>query len=118
MKPRTIDEMYLNVDAADALKRPYAVALYQEINHGWLWIYEYRVDHDGKEVPYFDRLRLSEPIEVTFTAAPLADQMATAMAALDAQEREARATLAKTLATINDTKQRLLAITHQPTEAA
>lgn len=100
------------------LDQPYPLALYRSMKYGSAITLQF---FGEKDTHYHggDMVRISEPVEVRFSALQNEEVIRNAIAACDTAEREARLDLEKRLAEIREQKNQLLALTHQPsTEGA
>lgn len=108
--------------------KPRKVALYMHMSgalQGWVHVAEVRyVDYDEhyqtlpggqqREKQDAGSVRISQPLEIAFTAADNEQVVANAVAALDEAERQAIEDLNKKLADIRGRKAQFLALSHQP----
>jgi hypothetical protein len=112
-----------DIKAEVAKKRK--VALYQRMDSdNWFTLWEvqysdcdenYRPLPDGelREEPLEGYVRITEPVEVTFTAIGNDEIVAKAVEALNAEEQKVIRELNKKLADIRGRKNQLLALTHE-----
>jgi hypothetical protein len=69
---------------------------------------------ESREIPMEGSVRITEPVDVSFTAIDNDAIVSNAVKSLDAEELKLRAELNKKIATIRDRKNQLLALRYQP----
>lgn len=89
----------------------YQVALYQDPATGFLSVFRFYGESDAS---YHADIRISEPVEVHFTALRSEQFVRAATEALDAQEQKLRVDFEVRLEAIRQQRANLLALTHQP----
>jgi hypothetical protein len=99
----------MNTETKDPFAEPYQIALCQQIQHGWLTVWELI---NGKAPA--DYVRLSEPVTVHFQKVGTEEGIQEALKAIDEMERAARNELNRKLSDFADRRASLLALTHQP----
>lgn len=118
-------------ELSEHFTKPRKVALYMYMSgtlEGHVWVNEVRyVDYDEhyttlpegqlREDHHREAVRISEPIEMKFTAADNEQVVANAVAALDQAERALLDEMNRKIAEIRGRKAQLLSLTHQPEEA-
>lgn len=92
----------------DPFAEPYQIALCQDIQHGWLTVWEMT---NGRVPSSY--VRLSEPATVHFKKVGTEEGIQEALKAIDELERAARNELNRKLSDFADRRASLLALTHQ-----
>lgn len=107
----------MSTNKKNPLDQPYAIALYKSMQCGYVSAYTYLGERDA-EYRSGDSVRISEPVEIKFTALKNDEVIRNAVAACDAAEQAAYRELNEKLARIKEQRQQFLALTHQPAESA
>jgi hypothetical protein len=106
------------------IDKPHKVALYASMEHDWVMVWEVRYDAyderynklpDGqmREIPREGYVRLTEPVDIKFTAITDDEMVQKAVESLNEEERKAIEALNAKIASIRDRKSQLLALTNQ-----
>lgn len=114
----------------EALSKPRKVAVYASLtmdNMVTVWEVNYLpYDEHWQSLPDGEKrehqvegyVRISEPVEVSFTAVDNDSMVRNAVASIDEEERKLRSELNRKLAQLQDRRNQLLALTYQPEEVA
>lgn len=98
-------------DEKDPFEVERQVALYQNPAYGYCLIFEYR---GGKDLSQLDYVRISEPVTIKFQRLSRDEVMQNAVTTIDRKIQETYAKCEKDVEALRESKQRLLALTHQP----
>lgn len=98
----------MSFDTKGPFAQPYQIALCQDIQSGWLTVWELR---NGRLPAEY--VRLSEPVTVQFQKVGTEEGIREALKAIDELERAARNELNRKLSDFADRRASLLALTHE-----
>lgn len=97
----------MSFDTKDPFAQTYQIALCQDIQHGWLTVWQMT---NGRVPSSY--VRLSEPVTVQFQKVGTEEGIQEALKAIDDLERTARNELNRKLSDFADRRASLLALTH------
>jgi hypothetical protein len=103
-------------DKKHPFESDYSVALYRDLQHNMLSVWEFYGEKDSNY--HSGDVRISEPVRLRFEPLKNDDVIRNAIHTIDAQEQQLRLELEKRLAELREMKKQLLAITYQPAEPA
>lgn len=92
----------------------HSVAVYQDLKYGWFSVMHFNGDAARDARLHPGDVRISEPMELTFTRLNDEAVVASALETLSAMEQGARKELADKLVAIGMQRSQLLSLTHQP----